>query len=45
LDKVTTTADMLKHERKDLCLPWNTLDGIQNVFPVCEIERIAHSDK
>jgi hypothetical protein len=42
LDKVTAIADMLKHQRKDLCLPGNTLDSFENVFLVCEIERIAH---
>jgi hypothetical protein len=42
LDKVTAITDMLKHQRKDLSLPGNTLDGFEYIFLVCEIERIAH---
>jgi hypothetical protein len=45
LDKVTAITDMLKHERKDLRLPGNTLDSFKNVFLVCEIKRIAHGSE
>jgi hypothetical protein len=42
LDKVTAIADMLQHEREDLSLPRNTLESLEYVFLICEIERIAH---
>jgi hypothetical protein len=42
LDEVTAITDMLKHERKDLCLPGNKADGFENVFLICELEPIAH---
>jgi len=45
LDKVTAITDMLQHQRKDLCLPGNTLDSFETVFLVCEIKRIVHGDK
>ena len=33
---------MLKHERKDLCLPGNALYSLESAFLVPEIKRIAH---
>ena len=45
LDKVTAITDVLQHERKDLCLPGNTLDGFESVLLVCEIKRIIHGDQ
>jgi len=38
---------MLQHERKDFCLPGNTLDSysFETVFLVCKIKRIVHGDK
>jgi hypothetical protein len=42
LDKVTAIADMLQHERKDLRLPGNTVDGFESVFLVYEIKGIAY---
>ena len=43
LDKVTAVTDMLQHERKNLCLPGNTVDSFESLFSICEIKRIAHS--
>jgi len=45
LDKVTAIADMLQHERKDLCLPRLKLDSFEGVFLACEIKCIVHGDK
>jgi len=45
LDKVTAIADMLQHERKDLCLLGLTPDSFEGVFLACEIKRIVHGDK
>ena len=45
LDKVTAIADMLQHERKDLCLSGHTVDSFESFFPICEIERIAHGSE
>jgi hypothetical protein len=33
---------MLQHERKDLCLPGNTLDSFESVFLVREFKRIMY---
>jgi len=45
LDKVTAIADMLQHERQDLCLLGVTPDSFESVFLVCEIKRIVHGDE
>jgi len=45
LNKVTAIADMLQHERKDLCLLRLTPNVFESVFLACEIKRIVHGDK
>jgi len=45
LDKVTAIADMLQHERKDLCLLGLTPNDLESVFLACEIKRIVHRNK
>jgi hypothetical protein len=45
LDKVTAIADMLQHERKDLCLPGDAVDSFENLFPVCEIKGVTHGSE